>query len=130
MYVGVLQFELLMRDSQSLKDKRRIVQSLKNKLHREHQVSVAEVAALDHHKAAVLGVALTARDAPRCGQVLDAIVEKISNLAEARLGEYRRSVSPVEQLALTDLEADGTPSWQAREAESLAAKMLAEDADP
>ena len=126
MYVGVLQFELLMRDNQSLKDKRRIVQSLKNRLHRDHQVSVAEVAALDHHKAAVLGVTLCAREAPRCGQVLDAIVEKIADLPEARLGEYRRSVSPIEALAQTDLESDGTPTWQRASAQALADQMLAE----
>ncbi len=129
MFVGILQFELLMRDSQSLKDKRRVVQSLKNKLHREHQVSVAEVAAQEHHKVAVLGVALTSASAPRCGVVLDAIVKKISALPGARLGEYQRSVSPIEELALTELEADGTPTWQHEEAQSLADRMLAEGAE-
>ena len=128
--MGVLQFELLMRDSQSLKDKRRVVQSLKSKLHREHQVSVAEVAALEHHKTAVLGLAVVAREAQRCAQVLDVVLDKINAISEARLGEHRRSVSPIEQIALTDLEADGTPTWQARESESLAAQMLAEEREP
>lgn len=126
MYVGVLQFELLMRDSQSLKDKRRIVQSLKNRLHHDHQVSVAEVAALDHHKVAILGLALASGSAPRCAAVLDAIVAKLNALPEARLGECRRTVSPIEQLAQTELDADGAPAWQKAEAQALAERMLAE----
>jgi uncharacterized protein YlxP (DUF503 family) len=126
MFVGILQFELLIRESQSLKDKRRIVQSLKNKLHREHQVSVAEVAALDHQKLAVLGLAVVSMAAPRCGVILDTIVEKLGKLPEARLGEYTRCVSSIEELAQTDLEADGTPTWQQREAYELAQRMLQE----
>ena len=43
MVVGILQFELLVPGATSLKDKRRVVKSVKDRLHREHLVSVAEV---------------------------------------------------------------------------------------
>ena len=54
MIIGVLQFELLMRGNESLKDKRRIVKSLKDRLHRSHMVSVAEIGALDERNVALL----------------------------------------------------------------------------
>ena len=55
MVVGVLQVKLTIDWASSLKDKRRVVSSLKDRLHREHQVSVAEVGSLDSHRVAVLG---------------------------------------------------------------------------
>ena len=47
MVVGILQIEVSIDGSTSLKDKRRVVSSLKDRLHREHQVSVAEVDLLE-----------------------------------------------------------------------------------
>ena len=46
MKIAVLQFDLSIHDAESLKDKRRIVQSLKDRLHRDHLVSIAEVEVL------------------------------------------------------------------------------------
>ena len=54
MIVGILQFELLIHHAESLKDKRRVVHSVKDKLHREHQVSVAEVAHQENMRVAVI----------------------------------------------------------------------------
>jgi len=87
MFVAILQFELLVRGAESLKDKRRVVRSVKDGLHREHMVSVAEIAALDHHQLAVLGAALVANSESRARQVMDAIVEKLRALHTAELGE-------------------------------------------
>ena len=43
MIVGVMQVEIAIDWSQSLKDKRRVVKSLRDTLHRHHMVSVSEV---------------------------------------------------------------------------------------
>ena len=58
MVVGILQAELVIDGAESLKDKRRVVVSIKDKLHREFQVSVAEVDSLDSHHRAVLGITM------------------------------------------------------------------------
>jgi uncharacterized protein len=92
MVIAVLQFELLMRGAESLKDKRRVVASVKDRLHREHQVSVAEVGLQDRFDAARLGLALVATDGRYAGQVLDRVTAKLRDLREAELGDTFREI--------------------------------------
>ena len=47
MTVGVLQLELSIPSAFSLKDKRQVVKSLKDRIAHAHNVSIAEVGALD-----------------------------------------------------------------------------------
>ena len=63
MHVGSLRVRLLIRESRSLKDKRQVVRSIKDRLHNAFNVSVAEVDALDHRQLAVLGVAMVSNEA-------------------------------------------------------------------
>jgi uncharacterized protein YlxP (DUF503 family) len=62
--VGVLTLELRIEHAHSLKDKRQVVRSLKDRLRRGFNVSVAEIADHDLHNSAVLAVATvsTSRD--------------------------------------------------------------------
>ncbi len=92
MVIGVLQFELVVPGSRSLKDKRRVVKSLKDRLHREHMVSIAEIEALDHHRLAVLGLSVVSNSVAYAGSVLDRVVEKLRLAHDARLGEVRREI--------------------------------------
>ena len=63
MVVGVRSWELALAGCQSLKDKRRIVKSLKDRLHNQFNVSAAEVDHQDSWQRAALAcsVALAAR---------------------------------------------------------------------
>lgn len=92
MVLGILQFELFIHDSESLKDKRRVVKSVKDRLHREHMVSVAEVAALDKLNVAVMALACVGRDGARVGDVLDSITNKLRALHDAELGDVSRQL--------------------------------------
>lgn len=92
MVLGLLQFELLIPGAESLKDKRRVVQSVKDRLHREHQVAVAEVGAIDSHTTAILALAVLGREGRRIGEVLDQISSKLRALPDARLGDTRRDL--------------------------------------
>lgn len=92
MVIGVLQFELLIHDAQSLKDKRRVVASLKDRLHRDLRVSVAEVGLHDRPSAARMGVAIVARDGARAGEVLDKVALALRRLTHAELGDMTREV--------------------------------------
>lgn len=92
MFVGILQFELIVHGSESLKDKRRVVKSVKDRLHREHMVSIAEVAALDHQRLAVMGLALVSNSTRHVHRTFDGIVHKLRALHDAELGETMRQV--------------------------------------
>ena len=77
MVVGVLQVELFIPEARSLKDKRRVVSSLKERLHRSSHVAVAEVDRHDRHQVAVLGVVAVANESARAQSVLDRIVNRL-----------------------------------------------------
>lgn len=111
MVIGVLQFELVIDAARSLKDKRRVVRSLKDRLHRDHLVSVAEIGALDIWNLAVMGLALVNRDSVYVHSVLDRILDKLRSLPDARLRDYSRDVLDADQLPGTDRTDDGEPLW-------------------
>ncbi len=77
MIVGVLQVQIVIDGSQTLKDKRRVVQSLKQRVHNAHQVSIAEVDALDDHRMAQLGITMASNSVPHCQSTLDALVNEL-----------------------------------------------------
>ncbi len=78
MVIGILQIELAIDGATSLKDKRSVVKSLKDRLHREHQVAVAEVATLDLHTTATLGIVMCSNDIQHAQTVLDKIQAKLA----------------------------------------------------
>ena len=92
MIIGILQFELLIHGSESLKDKRRVVRSVKDRLHREHQVSVAEVGTQHALNVATLGLALVGSDGRHVGEVLDQITAKLRAVPDAELGDTTREL--------------------------------------
>jgi uncharacterized protein len=92
MVIGILQFELFIRGGESLKDKRRVVQSVKDRLHREHLVSIAEVAAHDTLNRAVLALACVGGDGARVGEVLDHVTTKLRTFPGAELGDCDRQL--------------------------------------
>jgi len=77
MIVGILQVQLTIDGARSLKDKRRVVSSLKDRLHREHQVSVAEVDRQDEHRTAMLGITAASSDVTQCQSLMDRVLEKV-----------------------------------------------------
>ena len=74
MIVGSLRVRLLVRESRSLKDKRQVVRSIKDRLRNEFNVSVAEVEAEDHRQLAVLGLAMVGNEARHVKAVFEQIV--------------------------------------------------------
>jgi hypothetical protein len=127
MHIGILQSEILVRASTSLKDKRRVVRSLKDRLHRHHQVSAAEVGALDEHRRAVIGVAAAAHSAERANQILDTVAQTIAATRDAELGGQSRSVLRADDLEPDERDAAGDPVFE--DADRLAAELLRRAAD-
>ena len=73
MHVGSLRVRLLLRQSQSLKDKRQVVRSVIERLRNGFHVSVAEVDARDDHKTLVLGVAAVGEEVESVQRTLEQI---------------------------------------------------------
>jgi uncharacterized protein YlxP (DUF503 family) len=122
MVVGILQFELLIRGAESLKDKRRVVRSVKDRLHREHLVSVAEVDRQDEMRAAVMGLALVGTDGRHVAQTFDRICAKLhETLVDAELGATSRRLihGYPESVPGREEDADASDSGSAIAAEML-----------
>ena len=83
MVVGVLRVRLGVFEALSLKDKRRIVKSLKDRLGGRHNISIAEIADLDQRQAATLGLAMIANDARFVDSALSKIVDEIRAFGRA-----------------------------------------------
>jgi uncharacterized protein YlxP (DUF503 family) len=73
----------------SLKDKRRVIKSIKDRLANGHNVSVAEVDALDSHQRSVLGIAMVANESRFVESCLHKIVDQLRMSRDASLIDYR-----------------------------------------
>jgi uncharacterized protein YlxP (DUF503 family) len=56
MFVGTLKFEVIIPGSKSLKDKRRVIQSLQNKIKAKFNVSIAEIDHQDKWQRSIIGL--------------------------------------------------------------------------
>ena len=71
--VGVLTLEIHVEDSHSLKDKRHVVKSLKDRLRDRFNVAVAEIDGLDSWQRSVVAAVTVSSDRVRAEQVLQAV---------------------------------------------------------
>ena len=71
--IGVLTLEIHVDDSHSLKDKRHVVKSLKDRLRQRFNVSAAEIDFLDSWQSSVVAVVTVSKDRLRAEQVLQAV---------------------------------------------------------
>jgi len=92
MIVGALQVRLLIRESRSLKDKRQVVSSIKDRLRKAFGVSVAEVDNQDHRQLAVLGIAMVGNDSREITSALDKMVDALRSHPIAELLDYERKL--------------------------------------
>lgn len=74
MIVGTLKLRFVLRESHSLKDKRRVLKSLKDTLANKFNISVAETDEQDVWQTAELGVAAVGTDTPFVQSVLTHVV--------------------------------------------------------
>jgi len=78
--IGVLTLEIHVEDSHSLKDKRHVVKSLKDRLRDRFNVAVAEIDGLDSWQRAVVAAVTVSSDRVRAEQVLQAVEAQAANL--------------------------------------------------
>ena len=85
MVIGVRSFELHLAAAHSLKDKRSVLKSLKDRLHNEFNVSVAETARHDAWQSAELTVCIVAGERRHVESVLEACDKFIASNPRCRI---------------------------------------------
>ena len=89
MIVGLCRVELFLPGSQSLKDKRQVLLSLKDRLRKKFNLSVAEVDGQDLWQRAVFGLACVANEGRYVNQVLDQALNAIRAVPEVEIVQSR-----------------------------------------
>ena len=91
----MLEFDVLLGDVRSLKEKRSVVKPIVSELQRKFDVAAAEVGHLDVHRRAAIGVSVVAADAAHCGEVLDECERLVAARQEIELlSAHRRWMGP------------------------------------
>ncbi|MBK8254410.1 MAG: DUF503 domain-containing protein [Polyangiaceae bacterium] len=94
MFVGVMRLALMIPGARTLKDKRRVVVSFKERTQARFRVSIAEVGSLDHPRHATLGVAVVSNEAGVCDSVLSDVAASAGTLADAVLTDRATEIIP------------------------------------
>jgi uncharacterized protein YlxP (DUF503 family) len=91
-WIGWLEFDLLLGDVHSLKQKRSAIRPVIAELRRKFDVSAAETGDQDLHRRAGLGVAIVAADRKHVVDVLDAAERLVAARPEMELLAVRRGL--------------------------------------
>ncbi|MQA88942.1 MAG: DUF503 family protein [Gemmatimonas sp.] len=85
MVIGLVVWEVHLPGCRSLKEKRSVVKSLKDRLHNQFNVSVAETAHQDVHRKAEISACVVSGDQPHVSSVLTALDRFIANDPRLRI---------------------------------------------
>jgi uncharacterized protein len=80
MPVGLLTLELHIPDAQSLKDKRQVLRSLKDKLRRDFNVAVAELEHHDTWQRSVVGIVTISNEEKHLREVLHKVLDEADRI--------------------------------------------------
>ena len=90
MIVGVLTVDLAIYDARTLKEKRRVILSVKDRLRNRFNIAVSEVAFGDSPKRCRLGIATIGHGSRGVHSQLDQVVDVIRQSAGLTLLDYER----------------------------------------
>jgi uncharacterized protein len=91
-WIGWLEFDLLLGDVRSLKQKRSTIRPVIAELRRKFAVSAAETGTHDLHRRAGIGIALVSADRAHIVDVLDAAERLVASRPEFDLLAARRGL--------------------------------------
>lgn len=84
-YLAVLMLDFHIPQSHSLKEKRRVIKSFKDKVKNKFNVSITEVAELDKWQRAIFGVSMIGNDQRHLNECLQQIVNMVVYFPEMQL---------------------------------------------
>ena len=88
MVVALLSVELFLSGAQSLKDKRMVVNRVRDTVRKKFNVAVSEVDENDVWNRAVIAVVTVSNEQVCCNQVLDKVVDHIEAIRDCNLEDY------------------------------------------
>jgi uncharacterized protein len=92
MWIGWLEFDVLLGDVHSLKQKRSVVRPVVAELQRKFSVSAAETGSHELYRRAAIGVAMASADRRHAVDVLDAAERLVAAHPEFELLSVRRGI--------------------------------------
>ena len=92
MFVGMQRLVLQIPGARSVKDRRRVVRSFKDRLQAKLRVSVAEVGDSDNHSCAVIAMAVVSNSTAVCDEVMAYAATMASTLPDAVLADRATEV--------------------------------------
>ena len=92
MWIGWLEFDILLGDVRSLKQKRSVVRPIVAELQRRLAVSAAETGSLELHRRVGIGLAVVAADRAHVVEVLAAAERLVADRPEIELLSARRNL--------------------------------------
>src|SRR2546421_9904107 len=87
--IVILKSDQTFPDAFSLKDKRRVIKSLKDRIAHGHNVSIAEVGALDEHRRSIVAIAMVSNDSRYVEGALSKLVDFVRLDPAAVLQDYQ-----------------------------------------
>lgn len=92
MWIGWIEFDLIIERSESLKEKRAVIKPLVVELRRRFQISVAEVDHQELHRRAGVGVGCVAGDRVHLVELLDAAERLVAGRWDLEMIKAERSI--------------------------------------
>jgi uncharacterized protein YlxP (DUF503 family) len=89
MIVGVCKIELYIPESNSLKAKRKVIKSLKDRVRKKFNVSIAEVELQNLWQRAILGVATVSNDKKQVDAAFSKVISFMEHTDLAIIGQYQ-----------------------------------------
>jgi len=89
MIVGVCKVELYIPEANSLKAKRKVIKSLKDRVRNKFNISIAEVELQDLWQRAILGVVTVSNDKKQVDAVLSKVISFMEHTDLAIIGQYQ-----------------------------------------
>ncbi len=94
MFVGVLKVALFLSEPQSLKDKRRIIKSLIERLKNKFNVSVAEIGQLDSWNHCELGLTCISNEAGHTDSMMASAINFIEDQGTVEISGIQTEIIP------------------------------------
>lgn len=87
MVIAVARIVLALHGNDSLKGKRKVVRRVIDRVRHRFNVAIAEVADMDVHRRAVLGMAVVSNSASHASSMIDAVIGQVQGSTDAPLVE-------------------------------------------
>jgi uncharacterized protein YlxP (DUF503 family) len=92
LHIGVLQFSIDIPHATSLKDKRSVIKSMKDRLRRSFNISLAEIDDLDDVTTGTLAAVLGGNEVAHVNSTLDHLLNTLQDWRDATLTDHQLEI--------------------------------------